>query len=173
MQYRSVIGHAPANFALTEQWFCYHCSLCFAKQIPSEVGPRPGGTFLKKSTSLSVLTSSFAMLAFSKYWRAQIAPITDWYCIYRFFNWFFTVLRLRCFLCVSWAQIAPFSDLYCMKVGFAIFIFTDYSKLKNAIKWKKMRDTVPSFFESLMFGVVFRDTSDFFYLHIQEEKKRR
>ena len=29
------------------------------------------------STSLSVLTSSFALLAFSKYRRTQIAPITD------------------------------------------------------------------------------------------------
>ena len=32
----------------------------------------------------AVLTSSFALLAFSKYRRAQIVPITALYCIIRF-----------------------------------------------------------------------------------------
>ena len=31
---------------------------------------------------VAVLTSSFALLAFSKYWRAQITPIIDPYCIF-------------------------------------------------------------------------------------------
>ena len=42
---------------------------------------------------VAVLTSSFALLAFSKYWRAQITPIIDPYCIIRFTYWllqFFT-----------------------------------------------------------------------------------
>ena len=34
-----------------------------------------------------------------------------------------------------------------------------------------MRDRVPSFFESLMVDVAFRDTSNFFYLHNQGEKR--
>ena len=102
MQYRSVIGHAPANFAF-----------------------------------VTVLTSSIASLAFSKYWRAQIAPITDRYCIYRFSNGLFIVFHWSGFLYVPRAQIALFSDLHCMKVGFIIFIFAYYSKLKRYNKMKK------------------------------------
>ena len=37
---------------------------------------------------VAVLTSSFALLAFSKYWRAQITPIIDPYSIIRFTYWF-------------------------------------------------------------------------------------
>jgi len=37
-QYRSELGHALASFALLSSGFINHCSLCFAKQIPSEVG---------------------------------------------------------------------------------------------------------------------------------------
>ena len=66
-QYRSELGHALASFALLSSGFINHCSLCFAKQIPSEVGLSTGGAILMNSTSLSVLTSSFALLAFSKY----------------------------------------------------------------------------------------------------------
>ena len=40
---------------------------------------------------VAVLTSSFALLAFSKYWRAQIAPIIDLYCIIRFSYWFLQI----------------------------------------------------------------------------------
>ena len=32
------LGHAPANLARLSSGFVTHCSLCFAKQIPSEVG---------------------------------------------------------------------------------------------------------------------------------------
>ena len=38
MLYRSVTGHALANFAWLSMGFEAHCSLCFAKQILSESG---------------------------------------------------------------------------------------------------------------------------------------
>ena len=57
------------------------------------------------------------------------------------------------------AQIALFSDLHCMKVGFIIFIFAYYSKLKRYNKMKKDEGHGSLiFFESLMVAVVFRDT---------------
>ena len=115
MQYGSIMGHAPANLA--PDWavvFVNHCSLCFAKQLLEEVGLRTGGTFPKKSTPLAVLTSSFALLAFSKYWRAQITPIIDPYCIIRFTYWF-----LQFFTspdsCQYRFKLPWFSDLYCRK----------------------------------------------------------
>ena len=38
-QYRSELEHALASFALLSSGFVNHCSLCFVKQIPSEVCP--------------------------------------------------------------------------------------------------------------------------------------
>ena len=49
-----------------------HCSLCFAKQLPSEVGLYQDD-FSDEKSVLTALTSSFALLAFSKYRRARIA----------------------------------------------------------------------------------------------------
>ena len=42
------------------------------------------GHALANLAFVAVLTSSFALLAFSKYRRAQITPLTDLYCIIRF-----------------------------------------------------------------------------------------
>ena len=56
----------------------------------------------------AVLTSSFALLAFSKYWRAQIAPIIDPYCIIRFNYWFLQSFTSPDFRKYRRAQTTPF-----------------------------------------------------------------
>ena len=135
------MGHALANLA--PDWavvFVNHCSLCFAKQLLEEVGLRTGGTFPKKSTPLAVLTSSFALLAFSKYWRAQIAPIIDPHCIIRFKYWFVlffsspTLHKYR-------AQTTRYLDLYCRKPIYfdftALFLCNGFRNKDDRKNFKK------------------------------------
>ena len=62
-------------------------SYSIAKQLPLEVGLHQDD-FSNEKSVLTALTSSFALLAFSKYRRAQITPNIDLYCIIRFIYWF-------------------------------------------------------------------------------------
>ena len=71
---------------------------------------------------VAVLTSSFALLAFSKYWRAQIAPIVAPYCIIRFTYWF-----LQIFTSPDFASIGlrlPQVQTYIAENLFSTLIFT-------------------------------------------------
>ena len=61
----------------------------------------------------TVLTSSFALLAFSKYRRAQIAPRTDLYYICRFTQLILIVLRFTG-LQVATSSGCPLPYLYCI-----------------------------------------------------------
>ena len=73
MQYRYEIEHAPANLALQGEGpekLKEHAPM----QYSIKSGHAPANFAF-----VAVLTSSFALLAFSKYWRAQIAPCTDPY----------------------------------------------------------------------------------------------
>ena len=65
---------------------------------------------------VAVLTSSFALLAFSKYWRAQITPIIDPYCIIRFTYWFFTVLHFAGYRQVSGSDYPDFRIFIAKKI---------------------------------------------------------
>ena len=73
----------------------------------------------------AILTSSFALLAFSKYRRAQITPLTYLYCIYRFSLLTSTVLHFAGFRKYRRTQTTPNSDLYCRK----LLYFFDYLQL--------------------------------------------
>ena len=69
------------------------------------------GHALANLAFVAVLTSSFALLAFSKYWRAQIAPITDPHCIIRFNYWFFTILHFAGLSQVSGSDCPTFRPI--------------------------------------------------------------
>ena len=62
----------------------------------------------------AVLTSSFALLAFSKYRRAQIVPITAPYCIIRFIFLTFAVLHFAELLQIPASSDCSHYRLYCI-----------------------------------------------------------
>ena len=108
MQYRHGIGHALANLALFEARNCNHWRDKLRCIIGLYLGHAPANLAF-----VAVLTSSFALLAFSKYWRAQIAPLTDLLYISRFILLVSTVLRFASLL-VPAGSDCPLSCLYCI-----------------------------------------------------------
>ena len=105
-------------------------SYSIAKQLPLEVGLHQDD-FSNEKSVLTALTSSFALLAFSKYRRAQITPNIDLYCIIRFIYWFFTVLHFTGFR--KYRAQTPHFQTYIAEKFFIILIFTvpfcDYTTL--------------------------------------------
>ena len=108
MQYRHGIGHAPAKLALFEARNCNHWRDKLRCIIGLYLGHAPANLAF-----VAVLTSSFALLAFSKYWRAQIAPLTDLLYISRFILLVSTVLRFASLL-VPAGSDCPLPCLYCI-----------------------------------------------------------
>ena len=86
MHYRYEIEHAPASLAPAEGRTVFiegHAQMQYRYEI--EHAPA-------NFAFVAVLTSSFALLAFSKYRRAQTTPIIDPYCFIRFSLLIATVL---------------------------------------------------------------------------------
>ena len=69
-------------------------SYSIAKQLPSEVGLHQDD-FSNEKSVLTVLTSSFALLAFSKYRRAQATPVLDLYCLESIYSFFYSSFDIK------------------------------------------------------------------------------
>ena len=71
---------------------------------------------------VAVLTSSFALLAFSKYWRAQITPITDHTALFALTYEFLQAFTLPDFSKCHKTQIAPLPTM--LYYSLLLWIFT-------------------------------------------------
>ena len=84
----------------------------------------------------AVLTSSCASLAFSKYRRAQIAPLSGLYCICRSNSLIVIVLLSAGFHKYRRAQIVPLSGLYCVcrsnSLIVIVFLSAGFRKYRQA-----------------------------------------
>ena len=129
MQYRHEIGHALAKLVLFEARNCNHWRDKLRCIIGLYLGHAPANLAF-----VAVLTSSFALLAFSKYWRAQIAPLTDLLYISRFILLVSTVLRFASLLVPAGSDYLLFKAY---RVNIApYYLFT----LKNTFHYRKLYD---------------------------------
>ena len=130
MQYRHEIGHALAKLVLFEARNCNHWRDKLRCIIGLYLGHAPANLAF-----VAVLTSSFALLAFSKYWRAQIAPLTDLLYISRFILLVSTVLRFASLLvpagsdCPSFMPILPLFHAYIASVASIHWLLQSFASL--------------------------------------------
>ena len=89
--------------------FVNHCSLCFAKQLPSEVGLHQDD-FSDEKSVLTVLSEKLQFLCFSQVPAGSDCSLSYLYCFCRFRLLNSTVLRFAG-LQVPRDKIAPFSGL--------------------------------------------------------------
>ena len=113
MQYRHEIGHALAKLVLFEARNCNHWRDKLRCIIGLYLGHAPANLAF-----VAVLTSSFALLAFSKYWRAQIAPLTDLLYISRFILLVSTVLRFASLLVPAGSDCPSFMPILHLSLQF-------------------------------------------------------
>ena len=114
-----------STLPLTSPWlssgFVNHCSLCFAKQIPSEVGLQQDD-FSDEKSVLTVLSEKLQYLCFSQVPAGSDCSLSYLYCFCRF-SWSISTVLPTVGLQVTREQITPLTGLYCF-ISFSLLVST-------------------------------------------------
>ena len=111
-----ICGHALANFAWLSSGFVNHCSLCFAKQIPSEVGLYQDDFSDEKSVLTDTKRKTSVPLFFASTDGLRLPLLSDLYCRKAIqFAWFFTSLLRKNIRARNSARLKPLFPQFRLK----------------------------------------------------------